>query len=515
MKRNRCFIFSATLIALFSVSCKQKTENVNPFKQGYKNIVTPSSIINSEHKGISKSESIPNLFDENKNTKFLVTAPKNTIVITNKEASVLKKYKITSADDAPGRDPKNWSISGSLDGENWEVLDTKTDQTFAQRKETVSFDLEENTTAYSSYKITLEQTKTSVYGDNYLQIAEIEFLALTEQPIAEFLAVQTRGEILDTIQFNDISANAPDHWEWMFESGIPEVSTEQNPQVVFKTPGNHAVTLMVKNKHGKDSLTLKRYIKVYDPENPWNGFHYPEIVFTSTDTISEGYKRAITIIPDFKQAINEVTLGVCKQLYKNISEVPDFEKVNFTFNWSNTLAARGGNSTVMDLWFSTKYIQNALQNEPDDAVKYEIYGVLWHELTHGYQFSPKTADNQYKPGYDYFAFLEGEADLVRINAGYHKTRRPDLGVGEYKYLMGYTTTGFFLKWIVDTYDKDFIYKFNKSVQEITPWSYKKAFQTILNKDVDTLWNEYTVYVNEYIKNNPVVEKKKIDWIHMN
>ncbi len=506
--------FPFLLLGSTLMSCNQKITNVRSVKQGYKSILNKNSVVTSEHKGISKSEDLSKLYDKNRNTKFLATSPKNVITIKNSESSVIKAYSITTANDAPGRDPKNWILSGSTDSKTWELLDKKENEFFKARKETHDYELKSNSKAYSFYKIEFEQNKKSVYGDNFLQIAEFDLKAITKAPLAEFSSDLNRTKIKDTIQFKDISFNGPTSWEWHFENGIPKVSNEPYPKVYFPIAGNHTVKLIVKNKFGTDSVVSKRYVKVYDPENPWKGFHYPKVEFTSTDTLSKGYKRAMRIIPDFTKAINEVTLGVCKQLYRNISEVPDFEKVNFTFNWSNTVAARGGNNTIMDLWFSTKYIQNALKDEADDAVKYEIYGVLWHELTHGYQFSPKTENDKYRPGYDYFAFLEGEADLVRINAGYHKTRHPDLGFKGYKYLSGYTTTGFFLKWIVDNHDKDFIYKFNKSVLEIEPWSYKKAIQVILDKDIDVLWKEYEAYVTDYNKTKKVVKKKRIDWKNM-
>ncbi|MDD7885125.1 basic secretory protein-like protein [Flavivirga sp. 57AJ16] len=510
--KNTFLVLIASTVIIFG--CEEKVKNTAPFKQGYKNIVTEQTIIKSEQPHFSETESLEKLFDADKNTKFLVNHPKNTITIENKNKTVLKKYEITSANDAPGRDPKDWTLSGSIDGTTWVVIDTQSNQEFKKRGVTNSYKLENNNQAYSFYKLNLKHAHTSVYGDDYLQIAEIKLVALTNEPISEFTSNMSRAKINDTIHFKDISANAPNSWLWIFENGTPGTSTLQNPKIIYSTPGNHSVTLITKNKFGVDTLLIKRKMKVYDPENPWEGFYYPEIALTPTDTISKGYKRAISVIPDFKKAINEVTLGVCKQLYRNISEVPDFEKVNFTFNWSDVLAARGGNASAMELWFSTKYIQNALKDEPDDAVKYELYGVLWHELTHGYQFSPFTADNQYKTGYDYFAFLEGEADLVRINAGYHKTRHPDLGSNGHKYLSGYTTTGFFLKWIVDTYDNDFIYKFNASVKTIKPWSYKAAMNQILDRDVDELWEEYTNYVAEYNKRNKPVKKKRIDWINI-
>jgi len=507
--KNNYLIFSVLIILFYG--CNSNTKNTNPFKQGYKNIINSKTSFKSTQIALSTSEGLHNAFDTDKNTKFLVPDSKNTLIIKNSATSIIKRYGITSANDAPGRDPKNWTLSGSIDGENWDVLDIKMNEEFDKRGITNTYHLENNKKKYSFYKFDLEHAHTSIYGDDYLQIAEIELVALTNLPVTAFTNDRSRTKILDTIHFKDTSANSPDSWQWVFENGTPSKSILQNPTVVYNSPGHHNVTLITSNKFGADTLILKRKIKIYDPKNPWEGFYYPSINLTHTDTVSQGYKRALRVIPDLKKTINDITLGVCKQLYKNVSEIPDFETLNFTFNWSDVLAAKGGNATSMELWFSTKYIQNALKYEPDHAVKYEIYGVLWHELTHGYQFSPSTINDQYKRGTDYFAFLEGEADLVRINAGFHKTRHPDLGSDGHKYLSGYTTTGFFLHWITNTYDKDFIYKFNASVKTIKPWSYQAAFQQILQQDVAALWLTYETYVQNYKKHNTIDQKKKIDW----
>ena len=506
-------ILFISVISLLLYSCKDSVKNIHPFKQGYTTIIHSKTTIKSSQASINTSENLQMLFDDDKNTKFLVAAAKNTITIHNKTASIIKKYSITSANDAPGRDPKNWTLSGSIDGLTWNIIDNKTNETFSKRGITNTYNLANNNAKYSHYRIVLEQSHTSVYGDNYLQIAEIAFIALTKHPVTDFTTSTNRIKIMDAIYFKDISANAPNTWKWIFENGTPSESSLQNPTVVYKTPGNHPVMLITKNNYGVDTLRVEREIKVYDPENPWAGFYYPSIHLTPTDTLSEGYKRVLKVIPDLKSTINEITLGVCKQLYKNISEVPDFNSINFTFNWSDVLAAKGGNQTSMELWFSTKYIHHALKDKPDAAVKHEIYGVLWHELTHGYQFSPSTINDQYKRGTDYFAFLEGAADLVRINAGLHASRHPDLGIDNHKYLSGYTTTGFFLKWVVDNYDKDFLYKFNATAKTMKPWSYKAAFKYILQKDVDDLWESYKDYVKTYRQENNIQQKKKIDWTH--
>ena len=112
------------LIAMLSIvfaGCENKSKNVNPFKQGYKNIVDEQTIIKSEQSSFSKTESLKKVFDTDRNTKFLVNKPKNIIIVKNKAKSVLKKYAITSANDAPGRDPKNWTLKGSIDGVSWKI----------------------------------------------------------------------------------------------------------------------------------------------------------------------------------------------------------------------------------------------------------------------------------------------------------------------------------------------------------------------------------------------------------
>ena len=508
-------ILAIILLTFLFIGCENKTTHINSFKQGYKNIVNEKSIFKSKKDYTNESEGIKKAFDKDKNTKFFVPYPENSIIIENKTKSIIKKYSITSGNDAPGRDPRNWTLSGSLDGTLWKILDTKTNQLFIKRGETNKYNLENNIFEFKFYKFDLEYNHTSVYDDNALQIGEIELFAYTDLPVSEFSVNSEKIKIGDAISFKDISANEPDSWQWFFENGIPATSSLQNPNVLYNSPGNHNVVLITKNKFGTDTLVKERKIKVFDPKNPWVGFHYPEIAISTTDTVSKGYKRAISVIPDMEQVIHKITLGVCKLLYKNHTEVPDFKKVNFIYEFSNTLASKGGNNTEMELRFSTKFIQNGLKDEKDEAIKYSINGILWHELTHGYQSSVSTSDDQYKMGYDYFAYLEGMADFVRIKAEYHKKRYPDLGIKDFKYLSGYTTTGFFLKWIEDNYDNDFLYKFNASSQTIIPWSFKKAFEKILNKDVDLLWNKYSNFVKKNKKKKvDNSKKKKIHWTEM-
>jgi len=81
-------------------------------------------------------------------------------------------------------------------------------------------------------------------------------------PIANFTADTTIVVEGDTVHFTDLSENYPLTWEWEFEGGTPETSTEQNPAIIYNTPGNYGVTLIVSNNYGSDTLSIPDYITV-------------------------------------------------------------------------------------------------------------------------------------------------------------------------------------------------------------------------------------------------------------
>src|SRR5688500_7713678 len=53
---------------------------------------------------------------------------------------LLTHYSITSANDFPGRDPRDWRVLGSNDGgQTWQTLDQRTNQIFIERLETKNY----------------------------------------------------------------------------------------------------------------------------------------------------------------------------------------------------------------------------------------------------------------------------------------------------------------------------------------------------------------------------------------
>ncbi|NMM47849.1 PKD domain-containing protein [Marinigracilibium pacificum] len=68
------------------------------------------------------------------------------------------------------------------------------------------------------------------------------------------------------VQFTDNSTGNPSSWQWEFEGGTPALSSEQNPQIQYNTPGNFSVKLKVSNGQTEDSEVMENVITVHPTE---------------------------------------------------------------------------------------------------------------------------------------------------------------------------------------------------------------------------------------------------------
>ncbi|PLX08673.1 MAG: hypothetical protein C0596_05045 [Marinilabiliales bacterium] len=87
----------------------------------------------------------------------------------------------------------------------------------------------------------------------------------TNPPVANFEADVTTVLVGGTVNFTDLSANLPTSWDWSFEGGTPLTSTDQNPSVVYNSPGTYQVELTAYNAFGNDTETKLAYITVSLP----------------------------------------------------------------------------------------------------------------------------------------------------------------------------------------------------------------------------------------------------------
>lgn len=79
---------------------------------------------------------------------------------------------------------------------------------------------------------------------------------------AEFQADRTTICAGNTINFDDMSYNAVNGWNWTFTGGTPASSTAQNPSVTYNTPGLYTVTLSSTDGSNNDTETKTSYIRV-------------------------------------------------------------------------------------------------------------------------------------------------------------------------------------------------------------------------------------------------------------
>ncbi|MEC0229774.1 discoidin domain-containing protein [Paenibacillus alba] len=131
-------------------------------------------------------------FDGSPTTKWLIFTNAGWIQYHYTSAKVINKYEITSANDVPARDPKNWTLKGSNDGTNWTTLDTRTNEAFANRLQVKAYTFANNT-AYANYRLDVSANN----GDANLQIAEIAFYegATTPSNVALNKTVTASDEI--------------------------------------------------------------------------------------------------------------------------------------------------------------------------------------------------------------------------------------------------------------------------------------------------------------------------------
>ncbi|MEU7479179.1 GH92 family glycosyl hydrolase [Lentzea sp. NPDC042327] len=111
-----------------------------------------------------------NLVDGSVNTKWLVFATTGWASFRFAEAQTIRRYALSSANDSPERDPKNWTLQGSDNGTDWTVVDTRTGEAFAERFQTKTYDIAVPK-AFTHYKLDITLNNGST---NIVQLAEVQ-----------------------------------------------------------------------------------------------------------------------------------------------------------------------------------------------------------------------------------------------------------------------------------------------------------------------------------------------------
>lgn len=109
-------------------------------------------------------------------------------------------------------------------------------------------------------------------------------------PVTGFTATPLTGTVPLTVQFTDVTTNAPVSWNWDFNNDGTTDSTVQNPTYTYNLTGTYTVKLTTQNVFGTDTLTKTNYITVQEP--PIDGLtleltgSVPSEVFKNTNIIN-------------------------------------------------------------------------------------------------------------------------------------------------------------------------------------------------------------------------------------
>ena len=100
----------------------------------------------------------------------------------------------------------------------------------------------------STYTVTLTATNANGFDDQ----TKVDYITVTQTPIAEFTVDSRQGKAPFIVKFRDLSAGNPTTWRWEFGDGTG--SSEQNPTHLYPYEGAYDVRLTVSNKFGTDSI---------------------------------------------------------------------------------------------------------------------------------------------------------------------------------------------------------------------------------------------------------------------
>ncbi len=147
------------------------------------------------------------------------------------------RYDVTSGNDVPGRDPRNWQFQGSQDGISWVTLDIRSNETFSSRLQTRPFPITNNT-ACAYYRLNI----TGNNGDSSgLQLAEMAF---TFASLPTLSSIPLRA----SLENNSLSIHWPSEqigWRLEMQTNALETGLGTNWIFVPDSNGTNRITVPI------------------------------------------------------------------------------------------------------------------------------------------------------------------------------------------------------------------------------------------------------------------------------
>lgn len=225
--------------------------NFGPYDDGGNNnggddFTSEGGNISAQYNDSPAGEGITNLIDDNSGTKYLTFNSSGWIQFQANAARSLSSYSITSANDAPQRDPLNWNLQGSNDGVNWTALDTRAGEDFPNRFQKKAYTVSTGG-SFTYFRFNLSNNSGSI-----LQLAEIELFGDQGTPGFTQSIQAENYSSMSGIQLengagaeNGQNVGYIDTNDWMAYNSIS-----------IPTPGNYTVSYRVASNGAGGELSL-------------------------------------------------------------------------------------------------------------------------------------------------------------------------------------------------------------------------------------------------------------------
>lgn len=226
-----------------------------------------------------------------------------------------------------------------------------------------------------------------------------------------------------------------------------------------------------------------------DAGDRWTDYNVGRIKFIDRAPETEGSRIYHAIITDAESYIAAQARDVLATLYFSPEDsIVPVHRIVYSLRDVDGISAKSGGGGRVGVFYSTRHIERSFDHGDTARVLHETRGVLLHELTHAYQLEPQGIGG-YGDSKVVWSFIEGMADAMRVaNGGFTAADRIPGG----HYDDGYRQTGFFLNWVRENKNGDFLRLMNRSTLEVVPWSWDGAVKYALgpDADVEALWQEY-------------------------
>ncbi|HEX5993711.1 MAG TPA: ThuA domain-containing protein, partial [Jiangellales bacterium] len=154
---------------------------------------TPEKAVEATASGNNPpNETVAQVIDGRTSTKWLTFARTGWIAVKLAAPVAVAHYALTSANDFPGRDPRDWTLQGSHDGQTWTDLDRRTGETFPQRFQTKQYTFD-NSQAYQHYRLDI----TANSGEPLTQLAELWLIGPDAAPPPDSVVQQAVVDVVD------------------------------------------------------------------------------------------------------------------------------------------------------------------------------------------------------------------------------------------------------------------------------------------------------------------------------